>query len=130
MRRSPPLRGAAWWLRRFEVNWSWRSALLVDPLIAGELDKVIGMPAETQAFLGTEPQKALSAERVFEEPDHPILQFAIEVDQHITATDQLHLGEDLVGDQTVIRKDGSPAQALVERGRAIGRGVIIRQGRF
>lgn len=42
----------------------------------------------------------------------------------------MHLRKHGVGDKAVVRKDDLPAQALVEHGAAVGRAVVIRQGRL
>ena len=62
-------------------------------------------------------------------PDRPILQLAVEVDEHVAAGHQLDFGEDAVGGEAVVRKHDVLLQGLVEDRPAVGRRVVVGEGR-
>jgi hypothetical protein len=70
------------------------------------------------------------SQRIPEHPDRPVLQFAIEVNEHVAARYELRLREYGVGHQAMIGKHHAPAQAFVEHRGTVGGGVITRQRRF
>ncbi len=73
------------------------------------------------------PEKSLAAQRIPEQADRPVLQVAVEIDEHIAAGHELHFGKYTVGGQAVIRKDDVLAQRLVENGPAVRGRVVIGQ---
>src|SRR5262245_27954532 len=75
------------------------SCALVDAIFPHELDERCRVRGEAQCFLETEPEKALATQRIAQHPDRPILQLALEVDEHIAARRELHLRERAVGGQ-------------------------------
>ncbi|KAG1530641.1 hypothetical protein G6F50_017182 [Rhizopus delemar] len=66
-------------------------------------------------------------ERVVEQPQRPVLQIAFEIDQDVTAGDQVDLREHAVGRQTVVGKDHVFAQPLVEHHPPVPGGVVVGQ---
>ena len=83
------------------------------------------MRGKPQAFLGPDAQKSLSHQGVLEQPDGPILQVPLEIDEDVPAGNELHFSENRIRDQAVIRKDGALPQGLIEHGTAIAGGVVV-----
>ncbi len=106
-----------------------RVLLLEDPLGSRELGERVGVRREAQRFLRADAEEALAAQRVAKQAERPVLQLAVEVDQHVPARHQLHLGEDAVGRQAVIGEHDVGAQRLVEHRAAVVRRVVVGQRR-
>ena len=69
--------------------------LLVDPFLGDERLKDAGYGGELEQLLRSDPEEAVSAERIVEQPERPVLQLAAEVDQDIPAGDQMHFPKTL-----------------------------------
>src|SRR3954471_13354061 len=80
-----------------ELMWlpvsCWTFLLLVDPLPGYEFPESLGLARKTKAFLGAQAEEALACKGVAEKRKRPVLQAAIEIDQYISAGDQVHLAE-------------------------------------
>ena len=98
-RRSRPRRCAS---RRGERRLMPRLASGRCARRAAELGEGVGVRREAQRSPWRRAEKALAAQRVAEQPERAVLQLAVEVDQHVAARDQLHLGEHAVGGQAVV----------------------------
>src|SRR3954470_24107792 len=97
---------------------------LVDPSLGQELAEPGRLVGEPQVLLEPEAQKALAAQRPAQHAERAVLELALEVDQHVAARDELHLGERAVGRQAVIGEHDRLAQPAIERRAAVGRGVV------
>ena len=87
------------------------------------------MCRKAQAFLRADAEKPAPDQRVAKQSDDAILQFAIEIDQHVAARNQMHLAERGIGHEAMVGKDGALAQGLVEHGPVVIRGIVIGQRR-
>ena len=87
------------------------------------------MCRKAQAFLRTDAEKSAPNQRVAEQSDDAILQFAIEIDQDVATRDQMHFAECCVGHEAMVGKDGALAEGLVEHGPVVIRGIVIGQRR-
>ena len=102
---------------------------LVDPSPADERHEGRRLAGEAQRLLRAEAEKAVAAQRIAEQAQRPVLQRAVEVDEHVAAGDELHLGEDAVGGQAVIGEHDVLPQRLVEHRPAVrGRVVVGERG--
>src|SRR6187401_2229256 len=65
----------------------------VDALAQGEICEQIRGFAEAQALLRAEPEKTAADQRIAEQAQSTVLQFLVEIDEHVAAGDEMHLGE-------------------------------------
>src|ERR1700749_3861169 len=67
--------------------------LLVDAFAGHQLPKSWAVDCEPQGLLAPESQESAVAQRVAQDPQRPFLQAAVEVNEHVSAGDKLHLRE-------------------------------------
>ena len=78
------------------------SAFAVDPHAGADFRECVGVRSEPQALFRSEPEKAPAHQRLAKQRDRAILELPVEIDQHVPTRDEMHLGEYVIGRQTVI----------------------------
>src|SRR5581483_4574282 len=78
---------------------------LIDALLGNERRERRRERGEAERLLLAQPEKTLSAQRAVHHRQRAVLERAVEVDEHVAARDQLHLGEDAVGREGVVAEE-------------------------
>src|SRR3569623_763700 len=81
----------------------------------------------TQRLFRADTEETYTAQRFPEQTYRPILQLAVEINEHVAAGHQLHLREHTVGGETMVRKHDVLSKRLVEHRPAVGGSVIVGQ---
>src|SRR5262245_45611761 len=99
------------WSWGWSSRGSWQPPITLGPLLWRERDE--RRPAlRGQALARAEAQEAARREALLELAHDAGAQIVPEVDEHVAAEDDRHLGEDVVGDQTVLEEEDAIAQRL------------------
>src|SRR5213592_320055 len=80
----------------------------------GELLVMSFVRSEPRRFLQAQPQEAETDQAVVEEAMDPILQDAVEIDEHVPADDEVEVVERPVGGEVVLREHDVAAQLRVQ----------------
>src|SRR5215208_3415544 len=101
--------------------------LAVDLVRHAERLEAVLVLGELERLLAPQPEDPERRQALVEQPVHPLLERAVEVDQDVAAEDDVALGERAVRHQVVLREDDVLEQRRPEEGAVVLRDVVLRE---